>query len=248
MTRTAADVSDGTHEQIIAIVAHELRHPLMPIRNAAALLRQEAPDAATVLRAAEIIERQALAMHRLIGDLVDVSRTQFGALELRRVRAPLTELVECAIESAGPTATERGHTLLVSISPQPIYLNMDVLRLGQALHNIISNASKYTDKQGHVHVRAQREGAEVVVVVSDTGIGIPPAELEKIFGLFVQSAQGARVEPGLGLGLYLARHLIEAHDGTVTAASDGPGRGSVFTVRLPCEASDAETAGDPSPV
>ena len=252
---TAAAAANGAHKQLIAIVAHELRNPLMPIRNAAALLKQNAPDADTVRRAAEIIERQANAMHRLIGDLLDVSRTQLGAMELIRVRAPLSELMERAIESAGPASEERGHTLLVSVSPQPIYLNMDVLRLCQALCNIIGNASKYTDEHGYVHVRAQGHGAEVTIVVSDNGIGIPAAELETIFGLFVQAGQGKRVEPGLGLGLYLARQFVEAHGGSVTAASDGPGRGSVFTIRLPCEESarrtlelvDAEPAGDLTP-
>jgi signal transduction histidine kinase len=252
---TAAAASNGAHEKLLAIVAHELRNPLMPIRNAAALLRQDAPDADTVRRAADIIERQASAMHRLIGDLLDVSRTQLGVLEMLRVRAPLSELIDRAIESAGPAAEERGHTLLVSVSPQPIYLNMDVLRLCQALCNIIGNASKYSDEHGNVHVRAQRAGAEVTIVVSDNGIGIPAAELEAIFGLFVQAGQGKRVEPGLGLGLYLARQFVEAHGGTVTAASDGPARGSVFTIRLPCEESamrplelvDSERAGDPTP-
>ena len=233
--RTAAALPDAANDQFISIVAHELRNPLLPIRNAAALLRRDSVDAATVRRAAEIIERQASDMHRLIGDLVDVSRLQLGAMELRRVRAPLSELMERAIESAGPMLADRDHSLSVSVSAQPIYLNMDVLRLGQALHNIIGNAIKYTVEQGFIHVRAEHDGERVVIFISDTGIGIPAAELEAIFGLFVQAAQGARAEPGLGLGLYLARRFIEAHDGTVTAASAGPGRGSLFTVRLPCE-------------
>ena len=253
--KTATSALDGTHDQLVAIVAHELRYPLMPLRNAVALLRQESPDAATVSRAAEIIERQASDMHRLIGDLVDVSRMQFGALELRRVRAPLSALMEHAIDSAGPMANERGLTLYISVSPLPVHLNMDVLRLGQALHNIIVNASKYTDNLGHIHVRAQREGAHAVVTVTDTGVGIPEAELERIFGLFAQSDRGGRVEAGLGLGLYLARYLVEAHGGTVTATSAGADLGSEFTVRLPCEVpterkvapADAEPEGDLSP-
>lgn len=233
--RSVAVESDGSHEQIIAIVAHELSHPLVPIRNAAALLKRDALDAATVRRAAEIIERQANGMHRLIGDLVDVSRLQLGAIELRQVRAPLSELIDCALESAGPFADERGHTLAVSVPPDPIYLHMDVLRLCQALHNIIANATKYTDEHGVIHVQARRVGAQVVISVSDTGIGIPRAELEAIFGLFVRSGQSGRNEQGLGIGLYLARYLIEAHAGTITAASAGAGRGSEFTIKLPCE-------------
>jgi signal transduction histidine kinase len=208
---------------------------LVPIRNAAALLRQQSVDADTVRRAADIIDRQVSGMQRLIGDLADVSRMQLGALELRRERAPLSALIDHAIESAGPMVADRGHSLSVSVTTQPIYLYMDVMRLGQALHNIISNASKYTDEQGSIDVSAYYDEARLIISVCDTGIGIPQPELEAIFGLFVQAGQGARVEPGLGLGLYLARHFIEAHHGTVSAASAGPGLGSLFTVSLPCE-------------
>jgi signal transduction histidine kinase len=243
-------VPDIAREQFLSIVAHQLRYPLVPLRNAAALLKLDSSDAPTIRRAAEIIERQASGMQRLIDDLVDLSHMQRGSLELRRQRTPLGELMERALESEGPFASERGLTLSVSLPALPVYLLMDVLRLSQALHQIIANATKYTDVHGHVDVRAQCEGAEVVITVSDTGIGIPAAELESIFGLFVQSVQGGRTEPGLGLGLYLARHLIEAHEGTVTAASAGPGHGSMFTIRLPCEvptAAQAASTGDPSP-
>lgn len=242
-TADAAPVA--ANEQLVAIVAHELRYPLYPIRNAAALLRKESLDEATIRRAADIIERQAAAMHRLIGDLVDVSRMQLGAIEMRPTRAALSELMQHALESAAPLASERGHSLTVSVTPETIYLSMDVLRLGQALHNIIANASKFTDRHGHIHVRAERNAAEVVIIVSDTGMGIPQEEIEVIFELFARSQQAARVEPGLGLGLYLARFLIQAHGGTVTATSAGPGRGSEFIVRLPCE-TPAEMVVDPT--
>jgi signal transduction histidine kinase len=229
------------NEQFIANVAHQLRYPLVPIRNAAALLKREAPDPATIRQVADIIERQTSGMHRLIGDLLEVSRLELGALTLHRARAPLFELMEQAMESCAVFANERGHTLFVSVTPTPVYLHMDVLRLSQALHHIIINACKYTDKHGHIRIRAQQEGMLAVITVSDTGDGILPAELEAIFELFVQSEHGRRVEPGLGLGLYLARHLIEAHGGTVIAESAGAGRGSVFTIRLPCEIASAPT-------
>ncbi len=251
---------DRDQAQFISIIAHELRYPLAPIRNAAALLKRDTTDVAMIRRAADIIERQASAMHRLIGDLAEASRMQRGALELRRARTPLAAVVERAVELAGPFASERGHTLSVSVAPDPIYLLVDAPRLVQVLHRIITNATQYTDRHGYLHVRAQRDGAHALVTVSDTGIGIPAGELESIFGLFVHSAPGARIEPGLGLGLYLSRHLIEAHQGTLTAASDGPGRGSVFTIRLPCERPPGEpttagragssveaSAADPSP-
>jgi signal transduction histidine kinase len=238
--------ADSAHSQLIAIVAHELRYPLVPIRNAAALLQQDVVDAATIRRAAEIIERQANSLNRLIGDLVDVSRMQRGKMEIRPARALLSTLMECATESAHPLAQERSHTLLLSVSQEPVYLNMDLLRLSQAVLNIIANATKFTERHGHIHVRAHREGDQAMVIVSDSGMGIAETELEAIFGLFTRSAQGMHARQGLGTGLYLARHFIEAHGGSVTAASAGLGRGSVFTIRLPCEAV-AVPRGDPIP-
>lgn len=233
--KTAEREVDDSHAQLIAVVAHELRYPLMPIRNAAALLKRPEADAATVRRAAAIIERQASDMNRLISDLVDVSRTQRGVLEIRRARVSLADLLECTAESAGPLTSERGHTLTVSGPTEPVHLMMDVLRLCQALLNIIANAIKYTDRHGQIDVHAHRDESQAVIIVSDTGCGIPPQDLETIFGLFAKSSQGARIAQGLGIGLYLARYFIEAHGGTVTAASAGAGRGSDFTVRLPCE-------------
>ena len=239
MSSSPRGVAGFYDEQRLAMVAHELRYPLVPIRNAAALLRDATHDQATVLRAAEIIEREAVHLARLIGELLDVSRVQLGAQQLHCKRAPLSELVDRAIESARPFARHHGHRLSLSVPPEPIYLQMDVSRLCQALHNLIANACKYTDKHGHIHIRAQRRGATVSVVVSDTGIGIPVAQLESIFGLFAQADQPTGPQAGLGLGLYLARFVVEAHGGTLTAASAGANRGSDFTMRLPCEASTA---------
>jgi signal transduction histidine kinase len=230
-----ATASDGVHERLVAIFANELRHPLAPIRDAAAQIRQAAVDADTLRHAAEIIERQASDMQRLIGDLLDVSRMQVGALDLRVKPALLTQLVERAVESAAPLARERGHTLHVSVAPDPVYLYIDVLRLSQALHNIIVNAGKFTEREGHIYVHSRREGEDVVIEVRDTGMGIPAGDIETIFDLFWRCEQQECSEPGLGLGLYLSRFLIEAHGGTVSATSEGPGRGSIFTVRLPGE-------------
>jgi signal transduction histidine kinase len=231
-----AEVDAGRDQrQLFAIVANELRYPLVPIRNAAALLQQDVVDIATIRRSAEIIERQVNGMIRLIGDLADVSRMQRGTMEIRRTRALLSTLLEFTLESAQPLANERRHTLSVSVCSEPVYLNMDLLRLSQALLNVIANATRYTERHGEIHVQARREGTQAIVVISDKGIGIAESDLESIFEVFVKSAQGMRFEPGLGIGLYLARHFIEAHGGTVTAASAGIGRGSDFTIRLPCE-------------
>jgi signal transduction histidine kinase len=243
------------NEQFIANVAHQLRAPLVPIRNAAALLKREASDAATIRRVADIIERHTDGMHRLIADLVDVSRLELGTLKLNSTRALVSRLMELAFDSVGDLARERGHTLSMSVAPAPIYIHMDAARLTQALHHIIVNACKYTEKHGHIFIRAQQDGRFAVITVSDTGQGIEPAELDTIFGLFVHREHGSRTEPGLGLGLYLARCLIEAHGGSVIAESAGLGRGSVFIVTLPCEAVSAMAlefaagaqAGDPTP-
>lgn len=242
-------------KQFIVRVAHQLSGPLVPIRNAAALLRRDSVDATTVRQAAELIERQASGMNRLIGDLLDVSHAELGGMELRRTRASLAELMERALESTGPEASARGHVLSVSVPPQPIYLSVDVARMAKALSNVIDNAVRYTLSDGYIRVRAERNEAQVVISVSDTGMGIPAEELESIFGLFAHVGAAARAEAGLGLGLYLARHLIEAHGGNITAASKGPRQGSEFTIRLPCETStaliaepsDAERAAGLSP-
>jgi len=233
---------DVDHGQLIAVVAHELRYPLVPIRNAAALLKHNASDSATIHRAAGIIERQVTGMNRLIGDLVDVSRSQRGVIEMRRTRASLSDLLEFTAESAVPLVRERGHNLNVNTPQEAIYLPIDLMRVSQALLNIIANSTQYTDRLGVITVLAYREGAQAVIVVRDTGCGIPPRDLEAIFGLFAKSAQGMRVEQGLGIGLYLARHFIAAHGGTVTATSTGVGRGSEFTVRLPSEIASGESA------
>ncbi len=245
MTPRVAQVSGVYNEELIAMVAHELRQPLLPIRHAAALLGNAVPDPATMRRAAEIIEREADNMNRLIGDLVDVSRMQSGALELRCKRAPLSELMERAIESAGLLASDHGHRLSVSVSPDPIYLQMDVLRLCEALHNLIANVCQYANEHGHIHVSAQRNGASVSIVVSSTGNGIPDARREPANEQFAQPGRGSRIQAGLGL--YLARCFVEAHGGTVTATGAGENRGGEFTIGLPCEASTAtvpESAGE----
>jgi len=259
LTNDAA-ASEDAHQQLVAILANELCQPLAPIRDAAAMLRQGTIDERTLRHASEVIERRAGDMHRLIGDLLDISRMQAGTMEIRVEPALLTDLVERAVESARLLARERGHTLHVSVNTDPVYLNMDVLRLSQALHNIITNATKFTDRDGHIYISARCDDAAVMIEVRDTGIGISEQELETIFDLFWRCKQRERLEPGLGLGLYLARYLVEAHGGTITAASEGCGRGSVFTLRLPCECSTplpeeqldrdstaSEREGDPSP-
>ena len=226
---------DGAQAQMIAIVAHELRHPLVPIRNAAALLKGAPPDPDAIRHAAEIIERESNRMNRLIGDLADVSRMQLLALEMCPARTLLASFLEDAIEAAREHAEERGLILTLSVSPLPVYLQVDELRLSQALHHLVTNACKFTDRHGHIQVRAHREGQKAVIVVSDSGAGIHPSKLETIFGLFARAGGSPSRDTGLGLGLYLARHFVEAHGGTLKATSAGANRGSEFTIKLPCE-------------
>src|SRR5687768_9713192 len=156
LVQNIASKFDGAQAQLITIVAHELRHPLVPIRNAAALLKGAPPDPDAIRHAAEIIEREAIRMNRLIGDLADVSRMQLGALEMRPARTLLSSFMEHAIEAAWQFAEERGLTLTLSVAPSPVYLQLDELRLSQALHHLITNACKYTERHGHIHVRAHR--------------------------------------------------------------------------------------------
>ena len=238
----------GTNEQFIANLAHQLRYPLVPIRNAAALLKQEAPDAVTIHRVADIIERQTNSMQRLIGDLVDVSRLEMGALPLHRTHASLMGLIDHAVGFCEALANERGHTLSVSVASTPVQLLVDLPRLSQALRHIIENACRYANPHGHICIRAQQDGPCAVITVSDTGDGIAATESEKIFALFERSEHVRRAEQGLGIGLYLARHFIEAHGGTVNVASRGLGCGSVFTAKIPCEAANAPRLEDASAV
>ncbi len=231
-----AAAADRNKDRFIAVLAHELRSPLAPIRNAAELLKRETLDAAMKRQSSEIIDRHVRAMSRLIDDLLDVARLRIGNLQLRRTSVAVSEIVEPAVETAGPLVAARGHALVVSVPPEPIILDADVMRLCQVLQNLLSNAAKYTNPAGQIRIDARRDGDEVVVSVSDTGIGIAPDQLDAIFELYAQAGQAAteRSAGGLGIGLYLARSIVEAHGGTIRALSAGPGRGSEFIVRLPC--------------
>jgi signal transduction histidine kinase len=232
---SAQNIHNG-QGHLIAIVAHELRGPLVPIRNTVALLKRSPLDAATIQRAAELIERQVVGMGRLIDDLVDVSQLTSGNLEIRPLPVTLADIVGRCVELVGDYVSQRGHKLSVEVPAEPILLMADAMRLCQALQNLVTNAAKYTNDGGEIWIRARREGCKAVIAVSDNGIGIAADQLRIIFDLFAQDGQAGtrRSEGGLGIGLFLTRNLVEAHGGNVTATSAGPGRGSEFTVRLPC--------------
>ncbi|HLX06912.1 MAG TPA: ATP-binding protein [Thermoanaerobaculia bacterium] len=237
--------SDRRKDEFLAMLAHELRNPLAPIRNGVQILRAKGPPEPELQWATEVIDRQLHQMTRLVDDLLDVSRITTGKIELRKERVELATIVNSAVEASRPLIDKWGHQVTVTIPPQPIELEADLTRLSQALLNLINNAAKYMDRAGRIWVIAERRGGQVWIRVKDTGIGIPAEMLPRIFDMFTQVDRSLeRSEGGLGIGLTLVQRLVEMHGGTVEARSDGPGKGSEFVVCLPIAAA-AETAGLP---
>jgi signal transduction histidine kinase/ActR/RegA family two-component response regulator len=225
--------ADRRKDEFLAMLAHELRNPLAPVRNGLQILKMGA-DPASVERAREMMERQVAHLVRMVDDLMDVSRIMRGKVELRREPVDLATVVGRAVETAQPAVDAAGHQLTVVLPDEPLRVNGDLVRLTQVLSNLLVNASKYSDRAGRITVTAGRSGEEAVLGVKDTGVGIAPADLSRIFELFAQVDRSvSRSQGGLGIGLTLVRRLVEMHGGTVAAHSEGPGRGSEFVVRLP---------------
>jgi signal transduction histidine kinase/CheY-like chemotaxis protein len=225
--------SDRRKDEFLAILAHELRNPLAPLRNALQLMRLAGDDAQTVGRTRGMMERQVQQMVRLIDDLLDISRITRGKIVLRKERVELAAVIQDAVETSRPLFEAAGHALTVIYPPEPITLDGDPTRLAQVFANLLNNAAKYTQGGGHIRMTAERQGDEVVVKVRDTGIGIPADMLPRIFEMFTQVDRSLeRSQGGLGIGLSLVRGLVELHGGSVEAHSDGPGQGSEFSVRL----------------
>jgi PAS domain S-box-containing protein len=235
--------ADRRKDEFLAILAHELRNPLAPIRNALELMGRANGDSELVQDARAIMERQVGQMVRLVDDLLEVSRVTRGALELRKQRIELTAAVHSAVEATQPLIQAAGHKLVVNLPPEPVHLDADPARLAQVFSNLLNNAAKYTDSGGHIWLNAELEtsnpcqttnGESVVVSVRDTGIGIPADHLPRLFEMFSQVAPSLeRSRGGLGIGLSLARALVELHGGVIEAKSGGPGKGSEFIIRLP---------------
>jgi PAS domain S-box-containing protein len=229
--------ADRKKDEFLATLAHELRNPLAPLRTALQLLQVPGAGAAVAGRAREIMGRQVEQMVRLVDDLLDVSRIMQGKIELRRERVELAAVVARGVEMARPVIDAHRHELTVSLPPEPVWLEADVIRLAQVVSNLLTNAAKYTEDGGHIWLNAGREGTGVAVRVRDTGVGIEPAVLPQLFGLFVQADRTlGRSQGGMGVGLALVRRLVEMHGGSVEASSDGPGRGSEFVMHLPTSA------------
>lgn len=237
--------ADRHKDVFLATLAHELRNPLAPITNAVEILKRPDTEADRPLALA-MIERQFGHLVRLIDDLLDVNRISRGKLQLRRQPVALTEIVEQALESSRPHLHRAGHTLTVTLPPQPVRLDADPVRLAQVFLNLLNNASKYSPPGGQIRLTAAREAADVVVTVADTGIGIAPEHLPHLFEMFSQGdPMPGYGQQGLGIGLSLARDLVAMHGGHIEARSEGLGRGSAFIVRLPIlDNADADADAD----
>ncbi|WP_416136241.1 PAS domain S-box protein [Aquabacterium sp. A7-Y] len=220
--------------EFLAMLAHELRNPLAPIRNAVSIMQLEAMQSPRLRTCRDIIDRQLTYLTRLVDDLLDVGRIATGKMSLKRERIDYRDVVERSIETVLPLVESRGHSLSVELPPEPVDLIGDATRLVQVVQNLLTNAAKYTDDGGTIRLQVCRDGATVTTTVSDNGRGIAANALEKVFDLFVQGNDAAPAESGLGIGLTLARTLVEMHGGVVSAESGGVGQGSTFTVRLPC--------------
>ena len=226
--------TDRRKDEFLATLAHELRNPLAPIRNAVQILRLRGPGNGELQWAHEMIERQVQVMARLIDDLMDVSRINQGRIELRREPVALSKVLDWAIEASRPQIDEYGHELALSLPDDPILLGADLTRLSQVFMNLLTNAAKYTDRRGRIELSARLDGDEVVVTVKDNGIGLAIDKLASVFIMFSQVEDAlSRSRGGLGIGLSLAKRLVEMHGGRIEAHSAGLGAGSEFMVWLP---------------
>ena len=240
--------ADRRKNEFLALLAHELRNPLAPIRYALATRKKAGRTIEQQQRADEVIERQVTQMSHLLDDLLDVSRITRGTLALRKCYTELTLVLGAAIEAARPILDAKHHTLLLDLPKHAVRLEADPVRLGQVFSNLLINAGKYTDPGGRIELRAAQEGGEIVVSVSDNGIGIPADLIPRLFTPFTQARAAIdRSEGGLGLGLALVRGLITLHGGTVEARSAGPQRGTEILVRLPASEPPVEQPGSMVP-
>jgi signal transduction histidine kinase len=245
--------ADRRKDEFLATLAHELRNPLAPIRNAVEVMRLAGNDRTAIDRARGVLDRQAGQLARIVEDLIDLARIVERKVEMRRERVEVRSIVETSVETSRPQMEEGQLRLIVSLPQEPLYLDADPVRLSQVLVNLLNNAAKHTGPGGRITLAVDRTSAntddstgssgssnnfgDIVIRVRDTGIGITPALLPHIFEMFTQGPRTTmQGRGGLGVGLALVRNLVEMHDGSVQAHSAGPGQGSEFTVRLPMAA------------
>ncbi len=242
--------ADRRKDEFLATLSHELRNPLAPIKNALELLDVRACDAATRREARSVIGRQLAQITRLVDDLLDISRVTRDKIELRKQVVDLASIIDSAVETSRPEIESAGHQLHVELPVRPVLLDADPARMEQVFANLLNNAAKFTESGGRIRVEAKREGWEVVVSVRDNGIGIACEDMAYVFDMFRQADQSLeKSHSGLGIGLTLVRRFVELHGGTIDVQSEGTGKGSEFTVRLPvADAVQKPTQPEPSPV
>ena len=228
-------VADRRKDEFLALLAHELRNPLAPLRNAISILRLKESQDPDVLWCRGVIERQAAQLTRLVDDLLDVSRITLGKIKLQLQPLDLGAVVSRAVETSRPLIDAHRHQLIVTVPETPVRVEGDRARLTQVIANLLNNAAKYQNEGGTIALTVERDASFAVITVRDRGIGIAPEMLSEIFELFSQGERTLdRALGGLGIGLSLVKTVVELHGGRVSAASDGIGRGSEFTIRLPC--------------
>lgn len=236
---------DRKKDEFIALLAHELRNPLAPLRNGLQILKMPQIDPDISTQARNMMDRQLAHMIRLIDDLLDIARINQNKMELRKAQTALADIISSAVETARPAIDNAGHTLTISLPDESIILDADLVRLAQVFSNLLMNSAKYTERGGHIWLTAERHRGEVNIKVRDTGIGIPAYALPKIFDMFSQVDRSIeRSTGGLGIGLALVKGLVEMHGGKVQAESLGQGMGSTFTVILPVVITESNQAVD----
>jgi CheY-like chemotaxis protein/nitrogen-specific signal transduction histidine kinase len=254
--RARAEEHDRRKDEFLAVLSHELRNPLAPLQMGVELMRGLPPSDGGVTWAREMIARQVGQLSRLVGDLLDVSRINLGKIDLCLEAIDLSGVASAALEAIRPRLAERGHAVTVELPPNPVLVRGDAARLTQVITNLLDNAAKYTERGGRIDLSVTGAGGQATVAVEDTGMGIAPEMLERVFDPFTR-LEPAREQPvgGLGIGLTLVRQLVEIHQGSVRAYSDGRGQGSRFVLSFPVLASGRDevpvsvrpTSGETSP-
>jgi PAS domain S-box-containing protein len=235
-------LADRHKTEFLATLAHELRNPLAPIQNSLNILHAANDATPSAYRLYEMMERQVGNLVRLVDDLLEVSRISTGKIELRKEIVDLTAVINSAVETSRPLIDASGHELYLSLPPEPLAVDADPMRISQVLANLLNNATKYTKPGGKIWLTANAAGDSVLVSVRDNGVGIPAQMLPEIFDMFTQIDRDRKqAQGGLGIGLALAKKLIEMHGGAIEARSNGPGEGSEFLIRLPLAHKDAQS-------
>ncbi len=233
-----------SRDEFLAMLGHELRNPLSPISSASEIIRVLTPPDSPIATSAKVLHRQVSHLTRLVDDLLDMGRITQGKIKLTLRDTPLADIIHLAVEQARPIIDRRGHALTEALPARSIEVRADATRLAQVFANLLNNAAKYTPDGGAVGISAQVCGSEIVVTITDTGKGIPEAMLDSVFELFAQTPRALdRAEGGLGIGLTLARRIVEMHGGSIEAHSAGPGQGTQMAVRLALAGSAHEQSG-----